>query len=372
MKTIILLLVMLSYSIGAICQANQDSQLQLKLDQAFANIFSADAPGGSVFIQKGKKILYERSFGLADIKTKGKFTPATVANLGSISKTFVAYGILLLQKQGKLSVDDNLLEYFPDFKNKAIAQKVTIRHLMSHTSGLPDLRKTGTDSVFYLTAKDAENFEPLKSADSLEFEPGSHWKYSNPAYNGLALIIEKVTHRKWQDFIRQNIFQPAHMDHSRITDGAFPESGVAHGYRKVNGVFEEYDYGEYPTFCAAGNGGVWSSIDDLRKYANAIKTCAFMDCSIIKKTEQVWKPINWSSADPMVHTTVWFNHKGLMPYYAGEGRFTVIEHTGDQGGFKAHLLWIPEKEMTIIWITNNDLFITDTIEKVLLETGYLQ
>jgi hypothetical protein len=74
----------------------------------------------------------------------------------------------------------------------------------------------------------------------------------------------------------------------------------------------------------------------------------------------------------MLHTTVWFNHKGLMPYYAGEGRYTVIEHTGDQGGFKAHLVWIPEKEMTIIWITNNDRFITDIIQKALLETGYLQ
>lgn len=353
-------------------QSTRDSLLAASLDTSLASAFYNDEPGGAVFIQQGNNILYNKSFGLADIKSKEKFTHATVANLGSISKTFVAYGILLLQQQGKLSVDDNLLKYFPDFSNIEIAKKIKLRHLMSHTSGLPDSRKTATDSIFYLTAKDAENFEPLKSTERLEFEPGSQWKYSNPAYNGLALVIEKVTKQKWQDFIRLNIFKPAHMDHSKITDGAFPETGVAHGYRKINGSFEEYDYGEYPTFCAAGNGGVWSSIDDLRKYVAAIQNCNFLNCSNINESKQVWLPGNWATANAMVHTTVWFKHTGIVPYYASPGQYKVVEHTGDQGGFKAHLIMIPEIEMTIIWITNNDRFITDLIGKALEELQYFK
>lgn len=353
-------------------QSTRDSLLAASLDSALANIFNANEPGGSVFIQQSSNILYNKSFGLADIKSKEKFSPATVANLGSISKTFVAYGILLLQQQGKLSVDDNLLKYFPDFSNKEIAKKVKLRHLMSHTSGLPDSRKTETDSIFYLTAKDAENFEPLKATEHLEFEPGSQWKYSNPAYNGLALVIEKVTKQKWQDFIRQNIFTPAHMENSKITDGAFPETGVAHGYRKINGNFEEYDYGEYPTFCAAGNGGVWSSIDDLKKYVVAIQNCSFINCKNINQSRQVWLPGNWASPQAIVHTTVWFTHTGIQPYYAGPGQYKVIEHTGDQGGFKAHLIMVPEIEMTIIWITNNDRFITDIIGKALVDLQYFK
>jgi len=107
MKNCILLLLVLYYSIGVICQTNQASQLQLKLDQVFAAVFAEDAPGGSVFIQKGSQVLYERSFGFADITTKEKFTPATLANLGSISKTFVAYGILLCQNKGKWWVHGN-------------------------------------------------------------------------------------------------------------------------------------------------------------------------------------------------------------------------------------------------------------------------
>jgi CubicO group peptidase (beta-lactamase class C family) len=371
MKIIQLLLVYFTLLPAGFAQHTRNDTLARILDAEFAKVFAADGPGGSVFIQQAGTVLYQQSFGLADLKTKEKFSSATVANLGSISKTFVAYGILLLQQRGKLSVDDKLLKYFPDFSNKEIAKKITIRHLMSHTSGLPDSRKTDTDSIFYLTAKDAENFEPLKATDQLEFDPGSHWKYSNPAYNGLALIIEKITHQKWQDFIRENIFVPAQMTQSKITDGAYPEIGVAHGYRKINGRFEEYDYGEYPTFCAAGNGGVWSSIDDLRKYAEAIKTCAFIDCDIIAKTKKVWKPANWSAPEPMLHTTVWFTHHGLLPYYASAGDDEVVEHTGDQGGFKAHLIWIPKKDMIIIWITNNDIFITNLLQDALISARLL-
>jgi CubicO group peptidase (beta-lactamase class C family) len=371
MKIIQLLLWCFTLLPTGFAQSSRNDTLTRTLNAEFAKIFAADEPGGSVFIQQGSKILYQQSFGLADLNTKEKFSAATVANLGSISKTFVAYGILILQQRGKLSLDDNLLKYFPHFKNQEIAKKITIRHLMSHTSGLPDSRKTDTDSIFYLTAKDAENFEPLKATEQLEFEPGSHWKYSNPAYNGLALIIEKITRQKWQDFIRENIFVPAQMIHSKITDGAYPETGVAHGYRKIGKLFEEYDYGEYPTFCAAGNGGVWSSIDDLRKYVEAIKTCAFIDCDIIAQAKKIWKPANWSAAEAMLHTTVWFTHHGLSPYYASAGNYTVVEHTGDQGGFKAHLIFIPEKDMTIIWITNNDIFITNLLQEALVTAHLL-
>lgn len=352
-------------------QTGKPQILAKSLDQAFGKVFNKDAPGGSVFIQQGDHILYQRSFGLADLRTKEPFSASTVANLGSISKTFVAYGILLLQKHGKLSVEDNLLKYFPDFTHPEIARKITIRHLMSHTSGLPDSRETERDSIYYLTADDAQNFQPLKATAALEFEPGSNWKYSNPAYNGLALIIEKLTGRKWQDFIREQIFKPAGMVNSKITDGAFPDAGVAHGYRLVGGQYEEYDYGEYPTFCAAGNGGIWSSIDELRKYAAAIQSCAFLDCATLESARQVWHPANWASPDPMLHTMVWFNHKGLRAYYGSTANYQVIEHTGDQGGFKAHLAWIPAKKITLIWITNNELFLTDMIQQSLLEAGYL-
>lgn len=351
---------------------NNDKRLEQKLDSVFATIFNPNEPGGSIFIQQNDKILYSKSFGLSDIQKNLEYNSRTVQNLGSISKTFVAYGILILQNEGKLSIDDNLLKYFPDFKNKEIAKKVTIRNLLTHTSGLPDSRETERDSIFYLTAKDKENWAPIKETTSLNFEPGSNYEYSNPAYNGLALIIEKVSKMKWQDFIKKYIFKPSGMKESKITDGSYPSQGVAHGYRKINGLWEEYDYGEYPTFAASGNGGVWSSIEDLCKYVEAIKKYSFTDSNTIKLSEQPWHPENWNHKTQPWTGLAWFQHKSYLQGTTPGEKYTVIEHDGDQGGFRAHLIMIPEPDITIIWLTNNEKMITKPIWDILYELGYVE
>lgn len=340
--------------------------LKQSLDSIFHSRFQPSDPGGSVQIRKQGKIIYSISFGLADLKTHEPFTASTLANVGSITKTFVAYAILKLEHEGKLSLDDNLLKYFPDFRNPVLARRITIRHLLTHTSGLPDSRETEKDSVYYLTAKDAENFAPLKNTDSLEFEPGSAWNYSNPAYNGLALIIEKLTGKPWQQYIIRNIFEPSGMQSSKITDGPYPESGVSHGYRFYKGAFEEYDYGEYPTFAASGNGGVWSSVKDLTRYIDAIHACKFLDCSIIRLSQQIWQPKNWASPEPPIHSYCWFVHEPKEP-----GKQKVVEHAGFQGGFRSHIILYPEPGIDIIWICNNDQDLTALIIPELLKRGYI-
>lgn len=351
---------------------DHDQLLEQKLDSVFATLFTPDAPGGSIFIQQGDKTLYAKSFGLSDLEKKIKYTSATVQNLGSISKTFVSYGILLLANEGKLSLEDNILKYFPDFKNKEIAQKVTIKHLLTHTSGLPDLRETTRDSIFYLTAKDEENWAPIKLADSLNFEPGSRYEYSNPAYNALALIIEKVSGNKWQDYLKKRIFEPSGMHTSDIQDGAHPSENVAHGYRKIDNTWEEYDYGEYPTFAASGNGGVWSSIDDLKKYVDAFKKHSFADAKTTTLSTEPWKPDNWKGETAPWKGMAWFNHKSYLHGINPEEQYSVIEHSGDQGGFRAHLLMIPEPDITIIWLTNNEQLLSKQIWEVMKELGYVK
>lgn len=353
-------------------QTNKDKLLSKKLDSVFSEVFFDNEPGGSIFIQQGNKTLYRKSFGLADIKTKTKFTDKTVSNLGSISKTFVAYGILILQNQGKLSLEDSIIKFFPEFKNKELVGKIKIKHLLTHTSGLPDVRNVEKDSVFYLTAKDYENFQPLFLTDTLEFEQGSKFSYSNPSYNGLALIIERVSKMKWQDFIKEAIFKPSGMRNSTITDDSFPSDDVAHSYRKINGIYEEYDYGEYPTFCAAGNGGVWSSISELQKYISAIDNCTFTNSSTIEFSKKILKTENWKSEYIPMHSSVWFIHPDFSSRHENQTlKFETIEHSGSQAAFMSHLILIPEKKITIIWLTNNDKFISGKIRTVLLELGYI-
>ena len=316
-----------------------------QLDTFFSNQMPADEPGGAILIMKGDSIVFSKGYGLADLELTTKIDANTLFNIGSISKTFVSNAILMLQDEGKLSVEDNMAKFFPDFKNKAIAEKVKIKHLITHTSGLKDNRETKTDSLFYLTAKDAENWYPTTQAKHLVFEPGTRFEYSNPAYNALALIIEDVSGMKWQDYVTDKIFTPSGMKTSTITDGSHPQTGVSHAYITSNGNWFEKDYGEEPTFAAAGNGGVWSSISELAKYELALQHNKFMSDALFKDSRTIKPWPNWEDATPPFIGWSWFI--GETP----EGLKTV-GHTGSQGGFLCNYVTVPEKEITFIILCN--------------------
>jgi CubicO group peptidase (beta-lactamase class C family) len=324
---------------------SQKPDFNSKVDQYFSQILPNGEPGGAVLVMKDSDVVFSKGYGLADLKTKEAITTKTLFNLGSISKTFVSNGILMLQKQGKLSVEDSLVKYFPGFKNKDIARKVKIKHLLTHTSGLPDNRQVARDSVFYLTAKDAENWYPITQTDTLEFEPGTRFHYSNPAFNALALIIEQVTGEKWQDYIKKTILLPSGMVTTTITDGEHPSSGVSHAYTMIQRQWREDDYGEEPTFCAAGNGGVWSSVEEMRLYELALRKGTFLDKASIDESATVKTFPGWSGDKPPAIGWSWFI--GQTP-----DSLKTIGHTGSQGGFQANYVSIPEKKILFVVLCN--------------------
>ncbi len=326
--------------------------LAREMDSLLSEQFRAEEPGGSVLVKKGHVTVFLRSYGLADLETKEKITGNTLFNLGSVSKTFVSNGILILQENGLLSVEDSLSKYFGDFKNRDIADKVRIYHLLSHTSGLPDNRDVENNFDFFLSAKDEENFAPVKQADSLNFEPGERYEYSNPAFNGLALIIEKVTGQPWQKFITDSIFLPSGMVSSKITDGPYPREGVAHGYELKDGRYVESDYGEYPTFAAAGNGGVWSSVTELAQYEKAIEQNVFLGRELTEKSRTVFKSENWSGdGEPFIGYSWFIGEKQFLDEENKTG-VNLIYHNGDQGGFRAFYIVIPDKDILYIGLFN--------------------
>ena len=204
---------------------------------------------------------------------------------------------------------------------------------------------TEKDSVFYLTANDAQNWYPVTQTDTLEFDPGTQYHYSNPAFNALALIIEKVSGQKWQKFVSENIFKPAGMTTSTITDGPHPESGVSHGYTKIAGEWREDDFGEEPTFCAAGNGGVWSSVEELSSYELALRKAAFLDMPSIDESATTKKFPRWSAEKPPFIGWSWFIDQTSDGY-------KVISHTGHQGGFAAYYISVPEKKVFAVVLFN--------------------
>lgn len=337
-----------------------------ELDNYFIAQLPASEPGGAILIMKGDSIVFSKGYGVADIKSKEPITPKTLFNLGSISKTFVANAILKLQEQGRLSVEDSLEKYFPGFADPKLSKKIRIKHLLTHTSGLPDNRNVENDTVFYLTAKDEENWRPVTQAKYLIFEPGQRFEYSNPAFNALALIVEKVSGQKWQTFVRDSIMRPSGMVTSRITDGPYPDDSVAHGYQKGKDQWVEDDYGEEPTFAAAGNGGVWSSVEELAMYELALRDSVFLSDSTIKDSRTIKTfPAWFDTRKPYVGWS-WFIEKNT------DGLLTV-GHTGDQGGFLCNYVTIPEKKIFFVILCNTRRDVpgfTDKLFSILKENNY--
>ena len=315
------------------------------LDAYLRSHFPPDEPGIAVLIAKRGRTVFSAGYGLADLGTREPITTRTLFNLGSLSKTFVASAILILQERGSLSVDDPLSKYFPGFKHPDLAAKVQLRHLLTHTSGLPDNRNVEAQLDFYLTARDAENWYPVTQAEALAFEPGSRFAYSNPAFNALALIIEQVSSRTWQIFVRDEIFRPAGMATSTITDGPHPERGVAHGYQRDDDrMWHERDYGEVPTFAAAGNSGVWSSVEELARYEQALRDGRFLRPTTVADARTVKTFANWASEEPPAVGWSWF---------IGEvdGR-KEIGHSGRQGGFVTSYFVVPDKDVLVVFLMN--------------------
>lgn len=335
-----------------------EAKFSAQLHEYLSQLVSPSGPGIAVIVAKpNDHKIFSKGYGLADLSLKTPVTPRTIFNLGSVSKTFVAYAILQLQERGKLSIEDPILKYFPGFKNKELVKDIRIKHLLTHSSGLPDIRPIDRDSVFYLRADDQQNWSPILENEKLNFQPGEKFQYSNPAFNGLALIVEKVSGMKWQQYVEKNIFEKSRMLTSVITDIEYPQIGVAHGYQKVNGQWQEYDFGEYPTFCAAGNGGVWSSVEELLKYEEAIQNSMFVNKATVDLSRKVFTPSNWKdSRAPFI---------GYSWFIQNEGSYRLVGHSGDQAGFRAEYWIIPEKNIFIAIINNANLELGDARKKII-------
>lgn len=337
--------------------------LKKRIDSLLLNI-NEESPGGHIHIEQGSQLIYSRSFGVSELENKTPFTDFTLMNIGGISKTFISYAILKLHEQGKLNIEDSIYKYIPDFKKKEFAQKIRIRDLMMHTSGLKDLPISPIDSVFSLTMNDQQNFELVKYSNTLAFEPGSGFTYSDEAFSALVLILEKVSKTTWQDYIQKNIAAPIGMTYTKFTSTT-EVTGVAHAYKKQNNTFVEYDQNECPKMYTASNGGIYTNIVDLRKYIYGLKYCLFVSCDNVTLTEKVIKPKTWYSIDPPPHNYCWFIKEE-------KGKDTYIESIGASGGYRSHILFFPQKDLTIIYVSNNSQDMTADILNELKKFKYFK
>lgn len=312
--------------------------LSFRLHATVAPYFPAEAPGGIVLVVKDGQTILRRAYGMADTGKGVKMAPEMAMRIGSMTKQFTATGILLLADEGKLSVDDEISKYLPDYPTQG--KKITIEHLLTHTSGI--VSYTGKPGYAQRAPQDttvAAQIDSFKN-DPLQFEPGSTWRYNNSGYYLLGAIIEKVSGLPYHQFLEQRIFVPLGMDHTAYEGFERSKWPSAAGHSPAEkGFGAARPLGKNQSYAG---GELISTVDDLAKW----------DAAVGRK---LLKPATWQRA-----FTSYKLADGKDSHYGYGWELTLIQgeptigHSGSTRGFRSYGLRLPAKGVYVAVLTNGD------------------
>ena len=233
-------------------------RVERRLDEVCRAAFPEGEPGAAVLIMKGDNILYDKGFGLADLETKVPIDGNTSFNIASVSKQFTSVAVLQLVAEGKLRLGAKVRKHFPEYTDP-IWDHITVAHLLSHSSGIPDGRGYLTREQKIAGDEDLA-VEYMATLDTLHFFPGSAYEYINPTYVLLGRLVERVSGEPFTDYVHRHIFAPAGMDRTVYFDRDHQDRipNMAHGYEyeDVTDMPEERTAGVAAGSAAAGNGAV--------------------------------------------------------------------------------------------------------------------
>ena len=310
------------------------------LDSLMSSVYTKDNPGAAIAVVQNGEVIFKKGYGIADLSSKRPVTPITNFNIGSMTKQFTAYSILKLADEKKLSLDDKIEKYFQDF-NPKIGGKVTIRHLLTHSSGIVDHYDL-VDKTKFREFWDRDALNAIKSSDSVYFEPGSKYRYSNTAYCILSRIIELVSGFSYPEFIRRYIYEPLKMNNSDVIHPDFKITERAFGYDFENNIFKISDAKESLFFTTMGDGGIYTSVDDYLKWIMAIQNGDVLNKKIIEDARSPHFTIN--DKHDLSYGYGWF--------VEGYGDGKIVYHTGSNGGFRSIVLLIPSEKYSVVILSN--------------------
>jgi D-alanyl-D-alanine carboxypeptidase len=248
------------------------SELLATIEKYMSDLAAADKFSGVVLITKDDKPFFSKAYGYANRENKTPNTLETSFNLVSINKIFTRIAIGQLVREGKISFDDKLGKFLPDYANKDAREKVTVRHLVTMKSGIGDF----FGALYAATPKDKlrknGDFIPLFADQPLAFEPGSSEQYSNGGYILLGAIIEKVTGKSYYDYVRENVFKPAGMTGTESFENDKMPANTANGYTRRNTKNELVNNISTRPFRGSAAGGGYSNVADLLKFSMALKS----------------------------------------------------------------------------------------------------
>lgn len=304
-----------------------------RIDSLFAR-FTGSTPGCALAVTKRDTIVYQRGYGLASMEQRVPITPSTVFDLGSVSKQFTAASILLLQLDGKLSLDDDVRRYLPELPS--LGATVTLRHLITHTSGWRDyndlLMMDGFDERDHTTDRDA--WDSLKRQRALNFAPGSAYQYSNTGFFLLAEVVKRVTGASIAKFAHDRIFAPLGMSQTQFLDDTrrlVPNRATAYAPEGTGFVVEMSNWDQL------GDGAVQSSVQDLAKW-NANFTTGRVGGKRLAELLTTQGTLNGGERISYAAGLFLVTYRGV----------NVVLHSGSWAGYRAYIARVPSEGLGVI------------------------
>jgi CubicO group peptidase (beta-lactamase class C family) len=313
--------------------------VQIEVDRLMSR-YDGAGPGASLLVVRDGKPILRRSYGFARLDDRIAATPDTNYRLASVSKQFTAAAILLLAEDGKLNLDDSLRKWFPSLP--AVAKTMTIRQVLSHRSGLIDYEDViPPDMTRQL--HDADVLKILESQNRTYFPPGEGYRYSNSGYALLALIVGKASGQDFASFLKQRIFDPLGMTNTvAYEEGISTVQHRAFGYSEEQGWWAQTDQSQ--TSAVLGDGGIYSSIDDLAKWDAALYDDRLLSA---QSRALAFTPVT-DTDDPSVR----YGMGWRITQEPIGGR--TLWHSGETIGFRNVIIRYPERHFTIVLLTNRN------------------
>lgn len=321
----------------AILVLNFHTDKTAPVDQLFSSYNGKDTPGAVVLVIKNGKPIFQKAYGRANLEDKTPVTLATNFRLASVTKQFTAMCIMKLVQSGRLEYDHNLQQIFPEFP--AYGRDVTIRHLLQHTSGLIAYENLIPDTAT-IQVRDKDVLKMMMAQDSTYFPPGLQYRYSNSGYAVLAMVVEKTSGQSFALFLQENIFKPLGMKNTVAYEKGI--STVKHralGYRQEEGRFVFSD--QSLTSAVLGDGGIYSSVEDLFKWDQALYT--------EKLVKQETLAAAFTSGVLRDGKSLDYGFGWRIDQVNGQRR---LWHTGSTSGFRNVIQRYPEARLTVIILTN--------------------
>ena len=312
-----------------------NQEVSAKVDEYMHALVAAKGYGGAVLVARDGKAIAARGYGLANAELNVPNTAQTKFRIGSLTKQFTAAAILLLQERGKLNVRDGVCKYLASTDCPAAWQAITLHHLLTHTSGIPNITALPDwEAKKTLPATPAQSLARFRDLP-LEFKPGEQFKYSNSNYLLLGLMVEKASDASYEAFMKENVFAPLKMADTGLDHTAQILKNRAAGYSRDGETLINASYVEMNIPFAAG--AMYSTVEDLLRWDQALYGESFLSR---KSLDAMFTP-----------------EKNGYAYGIGVGTINnrrLIAHSGGIEGFSSHISRFPDQRATVIVLMNND------------------